>query len=293
MRISHVSYSRDLAKILFNWRMKCPMCNGDSIAEKIFPPKPLPLYFCSQCLGAFFDTNMTETQLSDFYNSNYEHYLHTAAIEFDAGIYEKISNQVDWVLNSTTDLKDSFDLVIEYGSSYPVLAARLKQLIPSLEFICVEPNEDARKWGEVRGIRSVSDYRELSLKRRRILVVYNHVLEHLPDPAKIIKHVYRKTLSGSVGIGTVPNWNSLIARLDKSNWEWFAYPEHLNYFTPLGMTLMIKKLHLQLDEIYTLNDPQNCQSSASRAGVDFSHSEMEILNRSLLGNEIRFKFTTK
>jgi len=276
-----------------NRHMKCPMCKGDTVSSRDFPPKPLPLNFCGQCLGAFFATNMSESQLSDFYNLNYDHYLHEAVKEFESGNFESIENQLDWVLQSIADSEESFDTVIEYGSSYPVLSARLKQIMPNVEFICVEPNEEARIWGRAKGIVGVSNHKDLSTRKRKMFVVFNHVLEHLPNPSRVISELYSDALPGSVGIGTVPNWNSLIARLDESEWEWFAYPEHLNYFTPIGMTLMIKRLGLQLDTMQTLNESQKTIISGNRVGINFSTAELEVVNESLLGNELRFKFTVR
>jgi hypothetical protein len=236
---------------------------------------------------------MSESQLSDFYNLNYDHYLHEAVKEFESGNFESIENQLDWVLQSIADSEESFDTVIEYGSSYPVLSARLKQIMPNVEFICVEPNEEARIWGRAKGIVGVSNHKDLSTRKRKMFVVFNHVLEHLPNPSRVISELYSDALPGSVGIGTVPNWNSLIARLDESEWEWFAYPEHLNYFTPIGMTLMIKRLGLQLDTMQTLNESQKTIISGNRVGINFSTAELEVVNESLLGNELRFKFTVR
>jgi SAM-dependent methyltransferase len=63
-------------------------------------------------------------------------------------------------------------------------------------------------------------------------IVLWHVLEHLPDPARVLAEVARLLRPGGVALIGVPNFGSPEAGLARGGWYHLAVPRHLTHFTP-------------------------------------------------------------
>lgn len=66
------------------------------------------------------------------------------------------------------------------------------------------------------------------------------VLEHIPDPDKELKEIFRILKPGGILVINFPDFGSLIARIFGSKW-WFVFSVHLFYFDRNSMTKILKK----------------------------------------------------
>jgi len=60
------------------------------------------------------------------------------------------------------------------------------------------------------------------------------VLEHVPDPADMLKECYRVLKPGGMLVINYPDFGSILSKLAGRNW-WFLLSNHLYYFTPKTM----------------------------------------------------------
>lgn len=67
-----------------------------------------------------------------------------------------------------------------------------------------------------------------------------HVIEHLDDPQRCVKLIYKKLKSGGEIIIGTPNAGSLIAKLAKQYWYNLDCPRHLYLFTPETLGRLIR-----------------------------------------------------
>ena len=73
------------------------------------------------------------------------------------------------------------------------------------------------------------------------LVVMNHALEHLHDPAGAIGHAHRLLRDGGSLIVAVPNWDSRLRRWFGINWMPLEVPRHLTHFSPKALHLASRR----------------------------------------------------
>jgi 2-polyprenyl-3-methyl-5-hydroxy-6-metoxy-1,4-benzoquinol methylase len=92
----------------------------------------------------------------------------------------------------------------------------------------------ARHAREVLGLTvHVGAIEELSLPSARFDAVSMwHVLEHVPEPSRVLAEVHRLLRPGGAFLVSVPNFDSPEARVTRAGWFHLDVPRHLVQFTP-------------------------------------------------------------
>ncbi|MFH0940728.1 MAG: class I SAM-dependent methyltransferase [Candidatus Omnitrophota bacterium] len=68
------------------------------------------------------------------------------------------------------------------------------------------------------------------------------LLEHLDDPARAIKKCFDLLNNGGVLLIKTVNYGCLNRMIKKGNWTGFRPPDHVVYFTPQSLRLLLKKI---------------------------------------------------
>jgi 2-polyprenyl-3-methyl-5-hydroxy-6-metoxy-1,4-benzoquinol methylase len=71
-----------------------------------------------------------------------------------------------------------------------------------------------------------------------VITLY-HVLEHVADPAALIRELGAVCRSGGVILIKTPNARSFVARVLAAWWEWYAAPEHVQLFAPTSLRTLL------------------------------------------------------
>lgn len=77
------------------------------------------------------------------------------------------------------------------------------------------------------------------------------VIEHISNPHEIMQYIPLFLRPKGLFYLTTPNYNSLIRILQKNQWDVFAYPEHLDYYTKRSIKSLLKAYHIQPIFIHT------------------------------------------
>jgi 2-polyprenyl-3-methyl-5-hydroxy-6-metoxy-1,4-benzoquinol methylase len=87
----------------------------------------------------------------------------------------------------------------------------------------------------------VGDLRHLHFERGTFdAVVLWHVLEHVDDPAVLLRDVYRLVRPGGFVLLAVPNFGSIEAKLTRAGWFHLDVPRHVSHFTPETLVRMLE-----------------------------------------------------
>jgi len=73
------------------------------------------------------------------------------------------------------------------------------------------------------------------------VMLLSSYLEHEVQPLEALKLCYDKLTSGGAMIIKVPNFASLNRRVRQERWCGFRYPDHVNYFTPRSLRMLVEK----------------------------------------------------
>ncbi len=109
-----------------------------------------------------------------------------------------------------------------------------------------EVSEASKKFTKslkMQGIKiSYGDPTEIKCRAESFdLVTFWHVLEHLGNPERYLKHSRRILKKGGLIFIAVPNIESMSFRLWGPNWLHFDVPRHLQHFSPATLSYLLKK----------------------------------------------------
>ncbi|MEW5802551.1 MAG: class I SAM-dependent methyltransferase [bacterium] len=88
------------------------------------------------------------------------------------------------------------------------------------------------------------------------LVIVWHVLEHLPNPAEVLREIFRILTPGGVLLLCVPNIESIQARLAGSNWFHLDLPRHLYQYNPFALTRLLTSVGFCISRYHTFSIEQ-------------------------------------
>lgn len=78
------------------------------------------------------------------------------------------------------------------------------------------------------------------------VITFWHVLEHLPRPREVLKRVHQLLRPGGWLFISLPNFDSLQARLFQRYWYAWDVPRHLFHFAPRPLEILLKERDLKV-----------------------------------------------
>lgn len=78
------------------------------------------------------------------------------------------------------------------------------------------------------------------------IVTIMHVLEHLPNPRRVLEEAKRILCPGGLLIIAVPNYQSFIRNIYGTSWPYFRYPFHLYHYSTSNLSLFLKDLGFEI-----------------------------------------------
>ncbi len=244
---------------------KCPICSSRNIIHKFNATDDylhivhniFEMYFCKTCKVYFLNPLPDKEIIQTFYDFG-ENSLSRAYSKINPIItYTKLEKSLINKKNLTlfdrlyysflgidhriTDLltyiklnKISFQKVLDVGcgAGYYTYQILLKFLqIDKKKIIGIDIHDNVEFFGNKLKIKMVKtkleDYNEYGFD----LISMSHVLEHIPNPRDLIKHVHKKLSNDGILYLCLPNGRSLPARIFGKKWICHNVPRHIYNFS--------------------------------------------------------------
>ena len=184
---------------------------------------------CIQCGFIHINPTPTSEYINDFYTSHYVDKL------------EK-QNTIDKIktLNKLTKNKKILDI----GSGDSTFLKEFKR--NRWDVYGIEPSEIVKKNKGIKIFKSSFDDIDYDKIGKFGVVSLNFVLEHHPDPIKVIKIIKNKLLQkNGILLIEVPNdfnnFQLAANQIVKRKKWWVAFPDHINYFNFFSLRKLLKK----------------------------------------------------
>jgi SAM-dependent methyltransferase len=229
----------------------CPICKKNESAfymstKALMHETNNELYtfnICNNCETVFLTNPVSQERLDHYYTDNYLPYRGSAAwgkySSFVANNQKKLDlNRVNFVKKY---LKKNNLNVLDVGCGNPSFLETLEQKLKSN---CTGIDFSDSGWKgkkfpnlELKKI-AIEDY--VSDKQFDIITLW-HYLEHDYNPSQTIETLYNCLKSGGKLIIEVPDYNSISAKIQKSNWQGWHSPRHISLPTKKSFDLLFQK----------------------------------------------------
>lgn len=127
------------------------------------------------------------------------------------------------------------------------------------------------------------------------VVTLIHVLEHLPDTARVLAAIHDTLRPGGLLAGIVPNYGSLCSNAQRDDWEWLDPTMHYVHFTADTLRNVLSAAGFELVRMYTHTGDFNQQTVAQELQRKYTVTEPEHIQACLDaeyvamgGEELRF-----
>lgn len=199
--------------------------------------------WCSaaECGVGFVHPQPTPEELADLYQSAYYQPGSCNEANKYSNTPEQVAQQLAATLTGQIGPLTGRRL-LDFGAGVGGFAALARSL--GAEVDCIEPDAEARRQAERRGLVSYPDLEALGNAKpanRYDVITSIEVIEHLRDPVRDF-HAFRRLLAprGALFL-TTPNFASLRARIEGLRWEQYRNPTHLFYFEAVSLKRALKE----------------------------------------------------
>jgi 2-polyprenyl-3-methyl-5-hydroxy-6-metoxy-1,4-benzoquinol methylase len=230
----------------------CQICNGNNFLritktkDYSTSKEEFIIVKCQDCEFLFTNPRVKEEKIGEYYKSD-KYISHTNS---NKGLFNflyqtvrkyAIKTKTKLLLNSIGTKKH---LDVGCGTGEFLNACNVK----NIECIGIEPSEIARN-NAIKNynldIRSETNLNQFNIDEFDSVSMW-HVLEHVYDLNKTIKHLNRIIRNNGVLIIAVPNHKSLDAKKYKNYWAAWDVPIHVNHFSPTTITNLMSKYNFTL-----------------------------------------------
>ena len=223
------------------------ICCGKTVAQTVYEVRSFPISRCSFCglgrtvLDKDFDLEKyySEAYFNGAVDDGYADYI---------GSEEVLRPEFRRTVIHLLERSCSQGTLLEFGCAYGFFLMEAAPFFERVEGI--ELCEDAVRFCSSRGlnvVRGVVD--AAALEGPYEAAVGLDVIEHIPDPHEAVKLIAGRLNPGGTLLLTTGDWRSLLARAMGPRWRLMTPPQHLSFFTPRSMTLMLEAAGLRVVEL--------------------------------------------
>lgn len=203
---------------------KCLICGGRT--EAFINTKGFRIYRCLSC--GFGMTEQPNIQDNNYHRD--DEYIE------EEKLFRNIFLRRVKIINSLSKP----GRVLEIGCSTGLMLSLLKN--SGWETVGVEISPKAAAAARARGLEIIEkDFLKLEVKKKFDLLIFNHTLEHLVSPEKVIRKATKLLKKEGLLYIDLPNFGSLSAKLEKKNWPSLLPDEHLWHFSEKALKLLLLK----------------------------------------------------
>ncbi len=194
---------------------------------------------CPGCQLVFLNPAPTADELRGFYNDGYHYHR---------GRYQKLVQQQKNWLPLLEEFCKPPGKFLEIGCSYGFFLETARQRgwdVAGIE-LSDEPAAHAREQlGLPVTAGTLADFADGKAAAYDLIVAW-HVLEHEPEPARLLAPAFRLLRSGGILGLRVPNMESAVARLAGPYWQWLSPPEHIYMYSTSTLGALVTQQHFEV-----------------------------------------------
>ena len=215
--------------------INCPLCNSNNFRKK-YVKEGFSIAQCRECSLRYVNPRLRSSQLAKLYNedtiSTHTYYVETRSAD------EKTFNKRLALIEKTLGKKGT---LLDIGCNVGTLLFLAKE--KGWECHGVDINKKVRPFFKNTGIPlKIGDIFNISFPKNSFdVIVMNDLIEHVPDPHKLLKYVYSLLKKGGFLFLATPDGGSVMANILGKHWFHLKPQEHLFYLNKQHITRLFNQ----------------------------------------------------
>ncbi len=234
----------------------CPVCDSKDYEKLftgkdfLFSQKEFTVVRCESCKVIFTNPRIKEDQISHYYFADYEPYKELrqhVIVQKAKNIFGQVFGNPHWEILKELQSHEVRS-VLEIGPGSGKLLFFLKK--HGFDVVGVEIDGDCVNRIRERGIHccqgdldKVMD--EIGSKKFDAVVLY-HVFEHIYHPKETLRNIYNLLNDNGIIHLSIPNINSVEARLFGKYWTGIDLPRHIVHYSKNSIKQILIEAHFEV-----------------------------------------------
>jgi len=232
----------------------CPLCNSKSFQHHLYckdytvSHETFAVVSCASCRLKITNPRPEEQELSNYYISDsYISHANKGQTLIDRVYLIARNYTLKWKLNILKRYSTNATILLDYGcGTGHFLSACFKE---GYKVSGVEPSKLARENSD-REVNSFIHQTVSNVPQTEFdIITMWHVLEHIPEPYKILNDLKNKLKNNGTLFIAVPNPNSMDALKYQEVWAGYDVPRHLWHFSQSNIYTLSKSLSMKIIEV--------------------------------------------
>ena len=225
----------------------CPACGSISTAfwqTKVNDSGNFPIRECRACRSAFVWPRPGPEEIDAFYRgAAYKNLSMEEYLGLEQKYYPDAAMDASRIIGHCRK-SASGSRLIDIGAGFGEFTKAARKA--GFEVTACEPNANSRMiFNQVNGFEPLPDMFDGALASRFAehfnVALASHILEHIPDPTVFVANLGSILVPGGLVAVAVPHFGSLLSRLQGKKDMFICPPEHLNFFSRKGLTLLFER----------------------------------------------------
>lgn len=257
----------------------CPAC-GNKHGKQSFNKFGFNHKKCSNCLTLWCSPRPTEQLLAHYYShSEATKYWTQLLVKTDserkAIQYAPRVNHILGVLRKFSKQRPAQAVAVDVGAGSGAFALCLKQANYFSDVVAVDFDEDCCNACKSYGINTKQGSINIIDDNSVSLISMNDMIEHLFDPESFLRQCRKKLVDGGAVSIACPNGEGFDFQIMKEMTVNITPPEHLNYFNPHSICLLLKKTGFKVISVETpgILDVQIVKRALQQKKIDMNDNE--------------------
>ena len=223
---------------------RCPSCDEEN-PDRWLSVGGYTYVRCWSCGLVCLDRMPSVSELESYYNTEFQ---------VDRERQErKITGQYHPMLRVLEQLLPHKGRLLEIGCSYGHFLSKARADGWVVEG--VEISQSAAAWAQetlsLRVHNGTLEKVSPELKSPFDAVAMFHVLEHAPEPGRLVLQAKELLRPGGVLVIRTPNASSWIAKRCGATWEWLTPPAHIHIFSPASLRILMERAGFRIVSVTT------------------------------------------
>lgn len=233
--------------------VSCPCCESNKNIHE-YEKEGFDFVKCCKCNTVYITPRPTVDMLSNFYATSESMKFWNDILFPETELYRKnnlFEERANKVLSLCNKYINNFNKIVDVGAGYGTFCEVMKEKNIFKEVIAVEPSIGLAETCTKRGINTINlPIEKVNLENVSVITNFE-VIEHLFNPRDFVNSCADILPKDGLLVITTPNIEGFELNMLKTLSPNIGGPDHLNYFTPKSLCILLENCGFEVLEIST------------------------------------------